>query len=624
MINLKKTINLLPVLLLVLTGSCSNEEELPVQPKQGAALTIDLTGEMNNGAETSTRAMGFEVEPADGKVGDIGSVNIKPDDTDWTTHFFLRKKGETAVRQFDLAWTPGEKSGRVTSLKIHQKPITFTDGGATPANGDYELMAIGGGGKVTSDGKVSFAYDQSIDDEVGPNGNKIRVPFSSKWTDVRISDGMLAGKLDMKVMGTLICIRIGNTMKRNIHVNNITVTTTNMTPEGTFDPKTTGADGYAKWERTTISGTNGYHTAFPHHVNQDIAASADGEHSTHTIYTYFWGMPVEGNNVVQNKSMRISCDDYKVKRWNVSMAAAKTQKEFSYISAKVGATIRPGKFMRVDMDILRFKTAPEYVGEFNVSPTPKVLATVNSSLTSGYYRPQTANANPTAVVPEGYHIPSQDEWLTLFSPSTVSHVLIFENFNEKHANEAILINSEKNTFYAQYRGARLPNGNRVVYAIRFQKSNTGSLQYPAMTDNSKRAVYRYELCNKTAADNPTGVTLKITARYIGEDQEVTLSQISNESYWAASSNEDRTVELPACGFVYGDINSQLQAGQSPSSLGVGGLTNDTGDGSRYMTSTISTGTYYYVIQFQASSGTGPVTQENTQYVVIRPFLNALE
>ncbi|SFG18524.1 hypothetical protein [Prevotella sp. KH2C16] len=621
---MKKVLYLLPLLLFALISSCSNEEELLVQSEQGAALTIDLTGAMNNEAETLTRSMGFEVEQKDGKVGNIGSVNIKPADTDWTTHFFLRKKGETAIRRFDLGWTPGEKNGRVTSLRIHQKPIAFIGGGATPDDGAYELMAIGGGGTVTGDGKVSFAYDPDIDDEVGTNGNKIRVPFASKWTDVRISGGMLVGKLDMKVMGTLICIRIGNTMKRNIHVNNITVITTNMTPEGTFDPKATDTDGYAKWERTTIEGTNDYHTAFPHHVNQDIAASADGEHSTHTIYTYFWGMPVEGNNVVQNKSMRISCDDYKVKRWNVSMEQAKTQKEFSYISAKVGATIRSGKFMRVDMDILRFKTAPEYVGEYNVSPTPKVLATKNSSLTSGYYLPQTSNENPDAVVPEGYHIPTTEEWLAVFSPSTVSHVLTFVDFSERTAEERILINSEKNTFHSQYRGKTLPNGNNIVYAIRFQKSNTSSAQYPAMADNSKRAVYRYELCKKTTADNPTGVTLKITARYIGESQEVTLDQISDESYWNTSNNEDRTVELPACGYATGNINSQLQTGSTPSTaLGVIGLTNETGDASKYMTSTLS-GTHYDVIQFQATSGTGPVPQENNQYVVVRPFLNALE
>lgn len=560
---------LLPALLLGIICSCSDHDD--IQPET-TSLTLNLTAAFGHDVEnTRKNAMAFDVEKEDGYVGRIKSVDINVEQTDWKTIFFLRKKGTpSTLYNFEATWSATQGADRYIDMRIVNKPVTINGVSGNLPDGSYELMAVGGGGKL-KDGKVSFAYDEDIEKGyVGENNNKIRVPYTSKWTDVTVKNGNIVGSLDMEVQGVLMCINIGNYITQEIPIENLTITTTNISPDGCFDPAVASSGQHPKWTRYEVEGLSGkYHTSFSHHVGQKIpAAPGNNERSSETIYTYFWGMPVEGNETVKTidkdgvltSSLRISADDYKVKRFNQNIAEANASNTFSYISARDGFKLVSGTFVRVEMDVLRFKTPLEYVAGYNVSPRPRELCTVNSSFNSGYYDAQLVLANQYAYLPDGYHVPTPDEWYAITTPNP-ANTFKFEGGSSatqvtKHSEEKIMMQGSKNTYNCDYKIIKYTSTVTVIYGLRFKKSNSTSSTHPGFPTNNKLTAFRYEILKEKATDNPKGWTMKVISRHLGENGEnVTLEQISNEDYWNTNNVADRIVELPMCGYCAKSENS---------------------------------------------------------------------
>lgn len=635
---------LLPALLLGIICSCSDHDD--IQPET-TSLTLNLTAAFGHDVEnTRKNAMAFDVEKEDGYVGRIKSVDINVEQTDWKTIFFLRKKGApSTLYNFEATWSATQGADRYIDMRIVNKPVTINGVSGNLPDGSYELMAVGGGGKL-KDGKVSFAYDEDIEKGyVGENNNKIRVPYTSKWTDVTVKNGNIVGSLDMEVQGVLMCINIGNYVTQEIPIENLTITTTNISPDGCFDPAVASSGQHPKWTRYEVEGLSGkYHTSFTHHVGQKIsAAPGNNKRGDQTIYTYFWGMPVECNETVKTidkdgvltSSLRISADDYKVKRFNQNIAEANASNTFSYISARDGFKLVSGTFVRVEMDVLRFKTPLEYVAGYNVSPRPRELCTVNSSFNSGYYNTPKVLNNESAYLPDGYYVPTDDEWKSLVSDQ-YNTILKFDNVPPNstktiNTTENIILNGEKNAFNSIFYKVNYGGDKVVIYALRFSKINQsyGTATAPLMKTNNKLTAFRYEFLNEIpGSDNPNGKTLKITSRFLGEaGGELTVNDIANDAYWSSNTVADRTIELPLCGYCDGisDPNPQIIS---------------KGDNAQGIATSINTLSYYMSRATRSLAGTNPYTvmsitpsvgiglfsnsgPENL-YPVIRPFFNSLE
>lgn len=633
---------LLPALLLGIICSCSDHDD--IQPET-TSLTLNLTAAFGHDVEnTRKNAMAFDVEKEDGYVGRIKSVDINVEQTDWKTIFFLRKKGiPSTLYNFEATWSATQGANRYIDMRIVNKPVTINGVSGNLPDGSYELMAVGGGGKL-KDGKVSFAYDEDIEKGyVGENNNKIRVPYTSKWTDVTVKNGNIVGSLDMEVQGVLMCINIGNYITQEIPIENLTITTTNISPDGCFDPAVASSGQHPKWTRYEVDGLSGkYHTSFSHHVGQKIsAAPGNNERSSETIYTYFWGMPVEGNETVKTidkdgvltSSLRISADDYKVKRFNQNIAEANASNTFSYISARDGFKLVSGTFVRVEMDVLRFKTPLEYVAGYNVSPRPRELCTVNSSFNSGYYSQNAVFTNPALYIPDGYHVPTIDEWYSIF-PKQYAEILNFEggysgtNGYKSYSAENITINNESNTFSSDY--YRNPQKTDVIYALRFKKtdSSNGGSNFPAMKTNNKLTAFKYELVrNKHNTDNPNGITLKITSRFIGNSELITIQTINNDNYWNNNNLLDKIIELPLCGHCEKEDNSnpnpQIEA-NGDNADGIPGVININNTSLYFSKGGYLGSSNYSVMSINLKVGVGVYNGSEYTLPVIRPFFNSLE
>jgi hypothetical protein len=632
---------LLPALLLGIICSCSDHDD--IQPET-TSLTLNLTAAFGHDVEnTRKNAMAFDVEKEDGYVGRIKSVDINVEQTDWKTIFFLRKKGTpSTLYNFEATWSATQGADRYIDMRIVNKPVTINGVSGNLPDGSYELMAVGGGGKL-KDGKVSFAYDEDIEKGyVGENNNKIRVPYTSKWTDVTVKNGNIVGSLDMEVQGVLMCINIGNYITQEIPIENLTITTTNISPDGYFDPTKEDDNGYPKWERYKIEGTtDSYHTVFTHRVGQTLPeAPGNNERAGETIYTYFWGMPVEGHEIITTRtndvgnmtsSLRISADDYKVKRFNQKIDEANASNTFSYISARNGFKLVSGTFVRVEMDVLRFKTPLEYVGGYNVSPRAKELCTVNSSFTSGYYNTPIVLDDYLKFIPDGYRVPSPDDWYAIVTTDP-SVTLKFDvaNSNTLTTNENLSLNGEQNNFYCEYFKHKISSEKTIIYALRFKKSSSGSVKWPAMPNNNKLTAFRYELLKESTSDNPKGWTAKITARFLGESgADVKLQDISNSDYWSKGFSGDKIVELPLCGFCdkndNPNPNPEIDAnGDNAENVkGIYGITPGAFSRAQYLT-TKGEGNYKTLSIVPGVGFSVIPALISTELVVIRPFLNNLE
>ena len=217
----------------------------------------------------------------------------------------------------------------------------------------------------------------------------------------------------------------------------------------------------------------------------------------------------------------------------------------------------------------RPKLPIEYIAPYNMG-TATAFAANNYASSSMYFYWGTTSAptanmkafiNGTAVA--GYHLPSKAEWCSIIAPyyagsndtsmggsdgqriyykqgqhtgltETVAWGVTNNNTNSTWSanNYAYEVNQ---VFYNDYNCPNDAVHTYIGYGLRFKPT--------ASTNGEYTCGYRYEY--KTAdASVGGGASLTVMVKYVGSDQSVSITTVSNESWWASP---DFTVVIPACG-----------------------------------------------------------------------------
>ena len=172
-----------------------------------------------------------------------------------------------------------------------------------------------------------------------------------------------------------------------------------------------------------------------------------------------------------------------------------------------------------------------------------------------------AMINGTAVA--GYHLPSKAEWCSIIAPyyaQTTSntdtsmggntgervtfkvgqHTNMSETLAWGVTNDNGSYSYEVNqVFYNDYNCPNDAAHTYIGYGLRFKELDGGNY-----VNGDYTCGYRYEY--KTAdASVGGGASLTVMVKYVGGDQGVTISTVSDENWWASP---DFTLVLPACGY----------------------------------------------------------------------------
>jgi hypothetical protein len=207
------------------------------------------------------------------------------------------------------------------------------------------------------------------------------------------------------------------------------------------------------------------------------------------------------------------------------------------------------------VEIGRPKLPIEYVADYNMATTSS-FATNNYRASSGYFTwEQSKSCNLS-----NYHLPSVYEWMSVIAPnSTTSEVGSFIDVDgssnqriafkqgqhmDKAETVAWGVTNNNGTYSYEvnrrfYNDYNCPNDglhDYIGYGLRFKETTGKNGRYTC--------AYRYEYKEvDTSLDNCASLTVKV--KYVGFDQNVTISTISDEGWWATV---DFTRVFPACGY----------------------------------------------------------------------------
>ena len=188
--------------------------------------------------------------------------------------------------------------------------------------------------------------------------------------------------------------------------------------------------------------------------------------------------------------------------------------------------------------------------------------------------------NGTAV--PGYHLPSKAEWCSFFAPyyaqtTNMTDVsmggdtavrIVFKRGSSDNLSETVAWgvtnNNTSSTYSANnyaydvnrvfYNDYNCPNDDEhkyIGYGLRFKELSGGKYVNGLYT-----CAYRYEY---KSADSSVGggASLTVQVKYVGFNQNITISTISAETWWA---KPDFSVVLPACGHGSSTVHSDQSAG----------------------------------------------------------------
>ena len=223
----------------------------------------------------------------------------------------------------------------------------------------------------------------------------------------------------------------------------------------------------------------------------------------------------------------------------------------------------------------RPKLAIEYFAEYNLFNDE--IGNSNDNDKSSYYNFDEAQQ----VSPEGWHLPTQEEWAGIFPYSNWRLHGIEEGI------EPITINGVTKNYFAEYKTV----GN-VTYAIRFKRDPEMEL------DNKLLSAYRYETINK---DDKLKIRQTVTVLYLGPAFHGTIDNIANESYWQTYKNDAIVREFPFAGAL-------CQVCSGPASYGF--------DGKYWSSSTPATVDFYgcpRTVELYTTWATGAISTWGCQY-----------
>lgn len=535
-------------LLVALSVSCKKQDTTPTptpDPKgTTSTLNLDLTGTFDE-----LKAMQFDEEDVANKI------KLSPAG-DWKTYCFLRKEGQSFVGVATVEFK-AERDGAKIKLTPKSKSVAVTgipQGMGPKKNENWYILGIAGGGELISGtSRVSFEYKYPSDDQLPKN--QIRVPLASSWTKVKVlSDNYLEANLKFKPKGSLLRVRIINRLSSPVNPEYFSLTSSVASRDGYFDMSSgTVSDGKEpQWVFIDQpSKHNPYYAEIP--VDELIPSSPSGSDKFAT-YRLMWVM-LDPN--ASGGETKISSLKFKLHRYG-DPATPTPGVERPPFSVKLKAEkMSNGKTHRINVELIRYKTSTEYIAPRNVGLVSRTFAIDNSVTTSGYYRLPISNVKN--VIPRGYHLPNENEWQALFSPS-FQHIKLDQspsiNETPQTIREEVEINHEKNSFMSSYVSKRYKNNTKTItYAVRFQPAtSTADPNFPPYGRKDKIAVFRYEILDddQMAPEDRVnnlgrGKQLRVTSRFIGTD--INIGAIANEEFWRSSTTEQISIVFPLCGYV---------------------------------------------------------------------------
>lgn len=540
-------------LLVALSVSCKKQDTTPTPDPKGttSTLNLDLTGTFDE-----LKAMQFDEEDVANKI------KLSPAG-DWKTYCFLRKEGQSFVGVATVEFK-AVRDGAKIKLTPKSKSVAVTgipQGMGPKKNENWYILGIAGGGELNSGKYVSFGYNPALDDVLPKN--KIRVPLASSWTKIKVlADNYLEANLKFKPKGALLRVRIINRLSDDVNPESFSLTSSIASRDGYFDMSGSVSDGAEpQWIFTDQpSKYNPYYTEIPiDEVLPSSSSTSSGSSDKFATYRLMWVML---NPSASGGETKISSLKFKLHRYGDPTTPAPGAERPPFSVKLKADKMSNGKTHRINVELVRYKTSTEYIAPRNVGLVPRTFAVDNSVATSGYYGLPISSVR--SVIPRGYHLPNQNEWQALFSPS-FQYIKLDQSpsINERPQTirEEVEINHERNAFMSSYISKRYTTSSGsqkiVTYAVRFNPaSSTADNNFPPYKRKDKIAVFKYEILDddQMAPEDRVnnlgkGKQLRVTSRFIGRD--ININEVSNENFWKSSSEEQVSIVFPLCGYVDG-------------------------------------------------------------------------
>ena len=260
--------------------------------------------------------------------------------------------------------------------------------------------------------------------------------------------------------------------------------------------------------------------------------------------------------------------------------------------------------------INRPKLPIEYIAPYNMG-TATAMATDNNPTNSAYFYWGSNTSTPATNMSKfikgtaltGYHLPSKAEWCSIVAPyyagsndssmgGSDNQRITYKRGSSSNLSETVAWGVTNNNgtysydvnqvFYNDYNCPNDAAHTYIGYGLRF-KEKSGS----NYVNGQYTCAYRYEY--KTSDSNAGGQkSLTVQVKYVGANAGITISTISNESWW---TSPDFTVVIPACGHK-GNNSSDYAAGSYSSA-------SDTAYG-YYWSATARDASYVHLMDFITS------------------------
>lgn len=480
------------------------------------------------------------------------------------------------------------------------------------------------GGGVLDPNTLRISFD---DKREGLKANQLKIANFSKWTDVRIKkEDAISLDIAFERLGIIFQVKIDadkTVIKDNNYAHDFKVFNNMISPYGYFD-FSASADVYNNQSEPTWISTaskDGY--TFSYDPKKQNVSDKEGQ----DLFV-LWGMPMkrkdgatglltitspdkdlvvinmadyEGNTNGATQSFYTVGERHPYKDYSLPQKQKKT-----YLLSRVLTRLGGSANVNYPIPLARFS-------EYNVALDNRIFADNHIISNQGYFSQPRAKE----IVPDGYHLPSVEEFTAAFPYSfDLSNSLSWEKLEEAGTRTEIArmgngrnVEGKDNDYIQQkfFATYHYDNTSNILYAIRFVglDSSTDPL------NNVFRCAYRYEFID---IKDPEYARVKVTARYLGTRQLLDRALLMSSEYWAMP-NSTYVVRYFPLGGRY-----SMPGGGNNGQEGY----FDRGDVGNYWTSTISkngAGTWPCYMPITYDKIDFVHSQEPSNQNMVRPVVN---
>lgn len=484
-----------------------------------------------------------------------GYINSIWSAQDMLARFAVRRgnNGTPVVQEVDvvLKW---EKGGTTKKHKYSFRGKLTVPAGTEPLQIAGLLMGEKDGeAYLTEVSKGVFRTVEGAETAVPYPTNRTRqvnlkIPHIAKWSPMTFDSaaGLYKSTMTFKPSGTLIRMRVLNDTD-----NPVTISTARILSDAyvsqwqySFD-RLTGNDLMEGHSINTYSKINWYPfntTVGAAQVNNDRISPST------TPWKFIWVMPKSANGPFDTSVVL-----YDDKNKEIPVFSSTVKPALGYVALNL--RLRKTGFAS-ESCFPNGKIPLMYMAEYNLS-RPKVFASSHSvAEADNYYIGPNTVPQTSTYVPDGYHLPSREEWLSVFPGNSdapgyaPSHESVAHNSVQYlyDVPETIQVGGKKIEGYSDYNNMSIYGGyaGLSTYALRFK----GKLEN-GKRDNCNLVAYRYRYLSKGRWANGTYESynkyLEITCRYLGNSFKGDINTISNDEFWNANKEHDVVRHLPFSG-----------------------------------------------------------------------------